>query len=147
MAFQISNIYKSLIRHCVDTVTAVRDKGVSFDIQYYAWDSRGDDAEMDVVDLFGLAGWTFKENGGLWEVHVGLTISTVNDENLLREATIIDAVHELWGEECTVAMRDDDGDEYSMLVVKEFEMLPAGQSEKRNYRPIGLTLKRTSSSE
>lgn len=145
MTFKVSNIYKSLVRHCVDTVQSIRDNGVSVNVEYYAWDSRGDDAEMVAADLLGLAGWTFKENGGLWEVYVGLTVSTINDENLLREAAIIDAIHELWGEESVVPMRDDDGDAYSMLVVKEFEMLPAGQSEKRNYRPIGLSLKRTSS--
>jgi hypothetical protein len=52
-------------------------------------------------------------------------------------------IHELWGEECVVPMRDDQGDEYTQLVVGEFEILAAGQSEKRNYRPIGLTLLRT----
>lgn len=145
MAFKISNIYGSIIKHLVDTIEAAKTSGVSPDLEYYAWDSRGDEAEMPADDLIGLAGWSFSENRGLWEIHCGITISTFNDENLFREVALIDAVHEKWGEDCVVPMLDDLGNEYTQLVVKEFDMLPAGQSEKRNYRPIGLTLRRTSS--
>lgn len=145
MTFRVSNIGKSLMRHIMDAIDQVRDAGISETLAYYAWDSRGEEAELAEVDLIGLAGWTFKENKGLWEVYAGLTISTVNDENLFREMAIVDAIHDMFGEDCSVPMRNDDGDEYTQLAVTEFEMLPAGNSEKRNYRPIGLQLKRTSS--
>lgn len=144
-AFKISNIYKSLVRHIVDAIEDVRRSELSPNVEYYPWDSRGDEAEMPNADLIGLAGWSFSENRGLWEIHCGITISTFNDENLFREVALIDMIHDRFGEEMTVPMRDDDGFEYTQLVVKEFDMLPAGQSEKRNYRPIGLTLRRTSS--
>lgn len=144
MTFRISNIYKSLVRHVVDTVTIIENKGVSTDIRYHDWDSRGDESELPSSDLIGLAGWTFREERGLWVINAGITISTVNDDNLFREIALIDEVHDLWGEQCVVPLRDDAGVELSQLVVDEFELMPSGQSEKRNYRPIGLTLLRTS---
>ena len=143
MAFYVSNIYKSLVRHLTDTVDAIKKSGVAPGIEYYSWDSRGEENELPNVDLIGLAGWTLHENPGLWLIHAGISISTINDDHLFREASIIDAIHERWGEECAIPMRDDTGAEYTQLVVKEFEMLPSGQSELRNYRGIGLELKRT----
>jgi hypothetical protein len=122
-SFKVSNIYKSIVRHLVDTIDVVKLSGVSSQLEYYAWDSRGDEAELEAKDLIGLAGWTFKENGGLWQVYAG-----------------IDA----FCEECKIPMRNDAGAEYTQLVVKEFAMLASGQSEKRNFRPIGLELLRTS---
>lgn len=145
MAFKISNIYKSIVKHLVDTIAEAVGEDISDDLAYYPWDSHGDEAELPPSDLIGLAGWSFQENKGLWEIHCGITISTLNDENLFREVALVDAIHDRFGEECSIPMRDDTGAEYTQLVVKEFEMLPAGQSEKRNYRPIGLTLRRTSS--
>lgn len=142
-SFKISNIGKSLMRHVMDTVDHIRENSIAPSLEYYAWDSRGDEAELEPADLIGLAGWTFKENQGLWEIHCGLTLSTLNDENLFREMAIIDSIHDFFGEDCKIPMRGDDGEEYTQLVVTEFEMLPAGHSEKRNYRPIGVTLRRT----
>lgn len=143
MTFRVSNIYKSILRHLNDTIDAIRQE-VSPGVAYYAWDSRNDEAQLLETDLIGLAGWTFQENRGLWLIHAGITISTVNDENLFREQAIVDAIHDAFGEESLIPMRDDTGAEYTQLVVKEFSMLSAGMSEKRNYRPIGLELKRTS---
>lgn len=145
MAFQISGVYKSLVRHLMDTIDVIKSGGASSDLSYFAFDSRGEAAELEATDLIGLAGWSFNENGGLWEIHAGFTISTINDENLFREIAIVDAIHDAFGEDCVIPMRDPTtGQEYTQLVVTEFEMMPAGQSEKRNYRPIGLTLRRTS---
>lgn len=145
MAFQISSIYKSLVRHVMDAVDGIRDAGISPDLSYYAFDSRGEQAELETVDLIGLAGWSFNENRGLWLIRAGINISTLNDENLFREIAIIDAIHDAFGEDCTVPMRHPEtGEEYTQLVVKEFELMPASYSEKRNYRPIGLELLRTS---
>lgn len=143
MAFGLINIYQSLVRHVVDTVDYIRDTGVSSDIEYHDWDSRGDEAELPNVDLIGLAGWTFREDKGLWLVHAGVTISTINDDNLFREIRIADSIHDMWGEGKTVRLLDNDGEEQSQLVVNDFELMAAGQSEKRNYRPIGLELLRT----
>lgn len=144
MTLRISNIYKSLVRHTVDTVAAIQREGVSVELAYHDWDERGDATELPPHDLLGLAGWTFSENNGLWIIHCGLTISTVNDDNLLREVGIIDVIHDIWGEKCVIPLRDDTGEEVDQLVVEEFELMVSGQSERRNYRPIGLVIRRTS---
>lgn len=144
MAFTLESLYKSLVRHVTDTITHIRDQGISDDLEYYAWDSRMEVGELPYKDLMGLAGWTFSENRGLWTIHCGLSVSTYNDENLFREIKILDAVHDLWGEGASVPMRDHvSGEIYTSLYVTEFDVMPAAQSEKRNFRPIGLELLRT----
>jgi hypothetical protein len=143
MSFGLSNIYKSLVRHLVDTVAEIERSGASPDIEYYPWDSRGDQSELPTKDLIGLAGWTFKEDKGLWLIHTGITLSTFNDENLFREIAILDVIHDMWGEGQTVLLRDNAGNEITQLVVSDFEMMPAGTSEKRNMRPVGIELLRT----
>lgn len=144
MAYRISDIYKSLVRHVMDAVEDIKLAGISADLTYFAFDSRGEQAELEQTDLLGLAGWAFDENRGLWMIRCGINISTLNDENLFREMEIIDALHDRFGEDSTVPLRNGDtGEEYTTLVVRHFEMLPPLQSEKRNYRPIGLELLRT----
>lgn len=142
MQFNLSDIYKSLVRHLNDTLDDAKEK-VSTEVAYYAFDSRGDISEMEVRDLVGLGGWTFKEDNGLWIVHVGITVSTLNDEHLFREMDIVDTIHDFWGEGKTVRLLNTLGDEVGQLVVSDFEMMAAGTSEKRNFRPIGIELLRT----
>lgn len=141
--FRLSNIQKSLVRHLVDTIEEVHARGISPELAFHMWESRGDEDELPNIDLIGPSGWTFREDRGLWTISFGITVSTVNDENLMREAEIIDVVYDLWGEQEVVPLRNDAGEQISELVVDEFEMLVAGQSEKRNYRPLGLGLMRT----
>lgn len=141
--FRLSLLQKSLVRHLVDTLETIKSRGICSDIGFHAWESRGDEDELPNIDLIGPSGWTFREDRGLWVINFGITVSTVNDENLMREAEIGDVIYEMWGEHEVVPLRNDIGDQISELVVSEFEMLVAGQSEKRNYRPFGLALLRT----
>jgi hypothetical protein len=145
--FDIESLYKSLIRHVQETIEVIQTQGISPGLAYYSWDSRGEVSETEHTDLIGLAGWSFHENGGLWEVRSGLTLSTFNDENLFREMKILNVIHDMWGEGCKVPMVDKDtGVEFTELVVSDFDMLPGGAgAEQRNYRPIGIELLRTSS--
>lgn len=141
--FRLSDIQKSLVRHLVDTIDEIKARGISPDIDFHMWESRGDEDELAQRDLIGPSGWTFREDRGLWMINFGVTISTVNDQNLMREAEIADVLYDMWSEGEVVPLRDRNGQQISELVVNEFEMLVAGQSEKRNYRPFGLTLLRT----
>lgn len=146
MSFDLESLYKSIVRHVQDTIVAIRAEGISTDLTYYSWDSRGEVQEMPATDLIGLAGWSFRENGGLWEVRSGLTLSTINDENLFREIKMMNIIHDFWGEGSKVKMLDKlTGEQFSEMVVSDFDMMPAGNSEKRNYRPIGVELLRTES--
>jgi hypothetical protein len=144
MAFDLESLYKSLIRSVMDVVDDCHQLGIAPGLQYYAWDSRAEVSTPPSVDLIGLAGWTFRENHGLWIVHAGITISTFNDENLFREIKIIDALHNRWGDQLDIPMLDKDtGEEYTHLKVVEFEIMPLTNAEKRNFRPIGMQLVRT----
>lgn len=146
MSFDIESLYKSILRHVQDTIQEVKDKGISDTLTYYSWESRGETQEIPAKDLLGLSGWTFRENGGLWEVRAGLTLSTINDKNLLREIKILDTIHNKWGEGSKIKMLDRlSGMEFTEMVVSDFDIMPSGTSEKRNYRPIGIELLRTES--
>lgn len=144
--YNLSSIYKSLISHIQNMIEEARMKGISDDLQYYAWDSRGELGELDNTDLVGLSNWTFRENGGLWEIRAGVTLSTFNDVNLFRQMQLIDLLHDYFGESQHVPMLNpDNGEQYTHLVVSDFDMLPTGQSERRNYLPLGIELLRTES--
>jgi hypothetical protein len=142
--FDLESLYKSLVRKVQEVITEINTAGISTNLQYYSWDSRGEEQELPDTDLLGLAGWAFRENGGLWEVRAGLTLSTMNDQHLFREIEMIDIIHANWGEGSQIPMVDKDtGQEFTVMVVVDFDMMPAGNSEKRNYRPIGIELLRT----
>lgn len=142
--FDIEALYKSLLRHVHDIMDEAKALGLSSTLDYYAWDSRGDVSETENRDLIGLAGWSFKENGGRWLVHAGVVLSTYNDENLFREIAILNFIHDKLGEQSKIPMRDKEtGDKVDELYVAEFEIMPAGQSELRNYRTVALELLRT----
>ena len=144
--FRLSDVHKSLVRHLVDTIDVVKAQNISPELDFHMWESRGDEDELPHKDLIGPSGWTFTEDRGLWTIHFGITISTVNDANLMREMEIADVIYDLWSENEVVPLRNSQGEQISELVVNEFELLVAGQSEKRNYRPIGLGLMRTNGS-
>ena len=144
--FNLSSLYKSLIVHTQKLIDQALAEGRSDDLQYYAWDSRGELAELPDTDLIGLSNWTFRENGGLWEIRAGITLSTYNDVNLFRQMDLMDLLHDYFGESIQVPLvNKDTGEQFSNLVVSDFDMLPSGQSERRNYLPVGVELLRTSS--
>lgn len=144
--YNLSSIYKSLIIQVNKVITDAISNGQSSNLKYYAWDSRGETVELPSVDLLGLSNWTFRENHGLWEIRAGLTLSTYNDKNLFRQIDIVDTIHNYFGEETQVPLIDaTTGEVFSNLVVSDFDMMPTGQSERRNYLPVGIELLRTES--
>jgi len=145
MSFDLESLYKSLVKKAQQTIVEIKNAGHSTDLQYYSWDSRGEKQELPTTDLLGLAGWAFRENGGLWEVRAGLTLSTINDQHLFREIKMVDVIHNHWGEGKLIPMFNKNNQEFTVMMVSDFDMMPAGNSEKRNYRPIGVELLRTES--
>ncbi len=144
--YNLTSLYKSLILQVQKVIVDAHAADLTTDMIYYAWDSRGETGELPNKDLIGLSNWTFRENGGLWEIRAALTLSTYDDENLFRQMEILDVIHNYFGEEVQVPMVDKDtGEQYTNLVVSDFDMLPTGQSERRNYLPIGIELLRTAS--
>ena len=52
----------------------------------------------------------------------------------------------IWGEQKQIPMVNKaTAVEFTQMVVVDFDVMPPGRSEKRNYRPVGLELLRTSS--
>lgn len=148
MSKLMSTLYKSLVRSVTDLIDEVKTTTGDAGIEYWSWESRADENDMPTQTLIGLDGYTFRENFGLWEVRCGITISSYNDTNLHNEAEILDVVHDLFGEHKTIQLRHPDtGDVYSQMVVTDFEIMPMGQSELRNYRMVALELKRVDTSE
>lgn len=144
MAKLYSTVYKSVVRAVNDLVKDIQSTMPDQNARYWSWEDRMDEDQMPRVMLVGVNGFSFDENLGLWLIRFGLTISTVDDANLLQEADVIDMTHERFGEKQTIFLRDPEtGDVESELVSVHWEVLPMGQTQVRNYRTIGVELRRT----
>jgi hypothetical protein len=149
MAYSLNSVYKSLIAQIQGIIEDVKASGISDDLQYHAWDSRGDTTELPDTDLIGLVDWTYAENGGLSVVNTGIMLSTRNDQNLFKEVLILDAIRKACvntdrpGDYLTWKIYDNNGEQYTWFQVSEFEVLPSGRSEVRNTRHIGIELMKT----
>lgn len=148
MSRLMSTIYKSLVRSVNDLIKEIQTTTGSSDIGYWSWEARGDEDKLPARTLIGLDGYNFDENKGLWIIRMGITLSSYSDANLLDEADMLDVVHDLFGYEKKVKLRNPDtGAEFSELYVTAFQIMPMGQSELRNYRSVGVELLRTDTSE
>ena len=143
----ISTIQKSLVRSINDLIDEVKTTTGDHTIQYWSWEARAEENTLPQVTLIGLDGFAFRENLGLWEVKCGITLSSFNDVNLHTEAEILDVIYSLFKEHSSVNLYEQSGEVFSQLTVTDFEIMPMGQSELRNYRMIALDLKRADTSE
>jgi hypothetical protein len=144
MSYSLSSVYKSLIAEIQEIINEVRSRGISDDLEYHAFDSRGDVTELPDRDLIGLVDWTYAENSGLSTVASGLLLSTRNDQNLFKEVAILDVIRDHCVEKPGVMKSwkvfDDNGEHYGWFQVSDFEVLPSGRSEVRNTRHVGIEL-------
>lgn len=146
--FNLMTVYTTLVAKIQEIITTLHDDSISPDIEYMAWDSRGDVTELPSHDLIGLVDWTFSENDDHRpDIECAILLSVVNDMNLFREVLILDAirdacVHQTRDEYLVWTMKDDDGEPFSQLQVTDFTVMPSGESEARTVRQIGISLKR-----
>lgn len=137
-------IYKSIVRATSDMIDSLNATGQFPLIQYHDWESRGDEAELPKVTLLGIDGFSFKENSGLWLISFAFGLSSYKDANLLNEIEILGWLQQNVGEKKKIKLLNMiDGTEMSELIVTDFSILPMAQSEIRNYRTIGMEVKRT----
>lgn len=143
-AHLVTPIYKSVIRHIVDLIEELNADGSYGTISYHNWESRGEEQSLPQHTVIGLDGFSFKENGGLWLIRFALAVSSYRDANLLNEIELLDHLQWRMGEGEKVNLLEMTlGEKVNELVVTDFEILPMAQSELRNYRTIGMELKRT----
>lgn len=143
----ISSVYKSLLRAVNDLVEELQQATGDMDIRYWAWEGRLDEEKMPTTTLVGLDGYNFDENKGLWIIRAAITLSSYDDANLHEESEMLDLIHERFGYHQKVSLRlPDSGDVFSELFVTEFQVMPMGQSELRNYRTCAFELLRTDTS-
>jgi hypothetical protein len=145
MAKLYSTIYKSVLRAVNDLINEIQSTTGKFpDMEYWSWEDRFDEEIIPRVPLIGVNGFSFDENLGQWLIRFGLTISTVDDANLLDEADLIDVIFDVFGEKKKIALLDPvDGTQTNELVSVHCEVLPMAKTALRNYRSIGIELLRT----
>lgn len=142
MAKLYSTIYKSVVRSVNDLIKDIQ--ATTPDLRYWTWESRLDEDQLPRVPLIGVNGFAFEENRGLWRIQFGITVSSIDDANLLEEADLIDKIHERFGENQKISLRDpDDASIMNELVSVDFQVAPMGQTQMRNYRTIGIEVLRT----
>lgn len=147
MSSPYASIYKSIIRSVIDVIEELNADGRFGVVTYHNFEERSKEKEMPPHTLIGTDGFSFDENSGLWMIRLALAVSTFRDFNLMNEVELIEFLHERFGEQKKISLRDPvTGEVYSELRLSQFRVMPMGQSEYRNYRVIGLELQRTSSS-
>lgn len=140
----IAPVYKSIVRATNDMIDELNQTQRFGEIGYHNWESRGDENTLPQITLIGMDGFGFNENEGRWMIRYALAISSYRDVNLLHEIELIDEVHQRLGQGKKISLLDmESGDVVNELVVSDFDVLPMGQSQLRNYRTIGLELLRT----
>ena len=147
--FSLESLYVSAIAEINVIIEQIKSQGISKDLSYYSWDSRGQETELPNTDLIGLMGWTYAENEGLPVVQLGILTSLVLDQNQFREVRVMDIIRNrfvgLDGDYKTIALVTPDlGREYGVLQVTDFEVMPAGRSEVRSTRNVAIELIRAS---
>ena len=131
-----AQIYKSLLRFVGDLADAAPHPLI-----YHAWDSRNDEAELPRADIIGISGWTYNDDQALLSVDMGVTLSTIDDINLMREVDLIDYCWANAGSGMEIPVRDVlTGQDINKLAVTEFRIVPSGQSVIRNYRTMALSM-------
>lgn len=140
----IAPVYKSIVRATTDMIDELNQSQRFGEVGYHNWESRGDENTLPQITLIGLDGFGFNENEGRWMIRYAMGVSSFRDFNLLSEIDLIDTIQQRFGQGKKVSLLDmDTGEMVNELVVSDFDMLPMGQSQLRNYRTIGLELLRT----
>lgn len=148
--FDLPAVYATLVSKVQEIIESIKDQGVSPDMDYMAWDSRGDITELPNRDLMGVADWTWSENEDhLPDIEFAILVSVVHDRNLFREVEILNEIrkacvldvgrrteYKVW------TVRDEEGNPFSQLQVTDFSIMPSGESEARSVRQVGISLKR-----
>jgi len=140
----VAPIYKSIVRFITDMIDELNATGLYPQVQYIDWESRNDETKLPQVTLLGPDGFSFSEDNGLWTISFALGLSSFRDANLLNEIELLDAIQQKCGEQRKVPLLEMvNGDQVNELVVTTWQLLPMAQSDLRNYRTIGMELKRT----
>lgn len=140
----VAPVYKSIMRALTDLIAELNATGQYPTVGYQDWESRADESNLPKQTLIGMDGFAFDENEGRWLIRFALGVSSYKDSNLLVEMEMIDWFQQRLGEGNKIKLLDPvDGSEVSELLITTFNLLPMAQSEQRNYRTIGIELKRT----
>lgn len=140
----IEPVYKSIVRAITDAIEEWNGSNDHPEVAWHNFESRNEENKLPQHTLLGLDGFSFDENQGLWIIRCALAVSSYRDINLLTEIEFIDWLQRRFGEGEKIPLREmNEGEMVNELVVTNFVMLPMAQSELRNYRTIGLEVKRT----
>lgn len=145
--FDLETVYASIVSEIQKIIQICLDKGISDNLKYFPWDSRQEINELPQTDLIGLADWDYDENDHMPEIGFVILISVLNDKNLHREVKIMDVVrdrcvHPVRPEYLTWTIKDENLEPFSQFTITSFNVLPAGESEARTVRQIGIEMKR-----
>lgn len=148
--FDLPAVYATLVSKVKEIIENIQEAGISPNMGYMAWDSRGDITELPDQDLMGVADWTWDENDDhLPDIEFAILVSVVHDRNLFREVEILNEIRKACVAEVgrnteyrVWTVRDIDNEPFSQLKVTDFSIMPSGESEARSVRQVGISLKR-----
>lgn len=148
--FDLPTVYANLVGVVTKIIEQAHNDGISPDLEYISWDARQDVNELPNHDLIGVADWTYDEGDDhLPEIEMAIILSVVRDQHLFREVELLELIRK----KCIIdsgrlpeyrvwTVYDDDNQPFAQLQVTSFSVLPAGESEARTVRSVGISLKR-----
>lgn len=129
-------VYRSMLRFCTDFVAVS-----TVPLAYWSWDATDDLAELPSSNLFGLSGWSYRDDHAQLTVSCGLTLSSYNDLNLMNETSVMDALHQKTGLGDKWPIYDlTTGQPINEMAVSSFEIMPGGKATLRNFRSAAVEL-------
>lgn len=108
--------------------------------QHINWDAHAQIAELPQCDAIGLAGVGIAEDTpGMFEVAVGVAISTWDDKNLIRLTNLVSAFFETLPVEAQITIYNPDP-VHKLLVASPRAILPVGKAETRSVQAMEFRL-------
>ncbi len=142
MSHSYFHVFKTLIKFCLDTSTEIVAAGYSANIEFVNFEEQSTIFRLPASDVLGIGSFSFQPMKEQYVSHVGLAVSTVNDEHLFRHAQFIDLlVNKLLPDRVLPLYSADTGLAIGSLSVAEGTTVRfVERSEDRNIRLILFTL-------
>lgn len=106
------------------------------DAEHINWDAHAQIAELPQKDAIGLAGVGIAEDTpGMFEVAVGVAISTWDDQNLIRLTSLVSAFYESLPVESSVTIYNPTP-VHKLIVASPRAILPVGKAETRSVQAM-----------
>ncbi|MDH7796430.1 MULTISPECIES: hypothetical protein [unclassified Beijerinckia] len=129
----------SLIRAVMDAVSGLQNP-TGNPLEYIDWDGHTDFQKLPASDLIGISGFGMTENGGLYDIVFGISVSTINDPNMFRTTDFVDVLLKRLKGGMQFDLLDANADKIGVATMVEgTSAMPVVRAEVRNVFTVSGT--------